>query len=235
MRRAADRDLTPKHQTAYRMHDGVLVAGAGLAPMVVARGRAAALVVVEAMGFTQERSSGGITHVAYGLELVNRSYDLDALDVSVVVRFLGARGRSLASDSISLTGVSASTTFYVGGRTQVVGRVARLLTTVTVRTRREMRLFLPVAANVRLRSDRVGRLRVTGTLTNAYTKTLSGAATVYAVVFDGKGVVTGGGAEMITSATGGGVAPGQTVAFEVTGLSPTPSRRAVFAGVSIDP
>jgi hypothetical protein len=203
---------------------------------VVAREPEAARVVVEQTGFTQ-RSSGGVTHVAYGLELVNSSYDLDALDVGVTVRFLGAGGHSLASDSIRLTGVPASTTFYVGGRARVVrrARIARLLTTVSVRASREVRLFLPVAADVRLGSDRFGRLRVTGWLTNAYTKTLVGAATVYAVIFDGKGSVIGGGAEMIASATGGEVAPGQTGAFEITALSPTPPRRAVFAGVSIDP
>jgi hypothetical protein len=189
------------------------------------------------MGFTQERPSDGVTDVAYGLELVNRSYDLDALDVSVTVRFLGARGRSLASDSIRLNGVPASTTFYVGGRTRVVrgNEIARLLTTVTVRASRKRRLLLPVAADIRLRTDRFGWLRVTGKLTNADTKTLSGAATVYAVIFDGKGSVISGGAEKIASATGGVVAPGQTAAFEVKGLSPTPARRAVFAGVSIAP
>jgi hypothetical protein len=207
------------------------------ASWVAAREPEAARVVVEKLGFTQGRSSGGVTHVAYGLELVNRSYELDALDVNVAWRFLDAHGHSVASDSVTLTGVPAGTTFYVGGRTGVAlrGDIERLLTNVTVRASRKRRLFLPVAADIRLGRDRFGRLRVTGKLTNAYEKRLSEAARVYAVIFDGKGSVIGGGTETILSATGGGVAPGQTVAFEIKGLSPTSSRRALFAGVSIDP
>jgi hypothetical protein len=205
---------------------------------VVAEGREAARVVVTKTGFSEERLSGGSARrVAYGLVLANRSYEQDALEVRVSVRFLGAGGRRLGSDSVSLVGVPASTTFYLGARARLPGRVAvqRLVARVSVGASRERGLFLPVVTVVRVRSDRLGRLRVSGALTNADMRTLSEAATVYAVVFDAKGRVVGGGAETVSSATGGAVAAGQTVAFTVTGLAPTPAHQAAFAGVSVNP
>jgi hypothetical protein len=206
------------------------------ASLVVAREPETARVVVEQLGFTQARLSGGATHVAYGLELVNSSYEHDALDVGIAVRFFGAHGRSLALDSLRLTGISAATTFYVGGRVRVASKrdVRRLSATVTVRASQESRLFLPVAADIGMGRDRFGRLRVAGKVT-AYTKRVSKAARIYAVIFDGKGSVIGGGTATIASATGAEVAPGQTAAFVLEDFSPTPARGALFAGVSIDP
>ncbi len=193
--------------------------------------------MVEKLGFTQTRSSAGATDVAYGAELVNVSYEHDALDVRVTWLWLDPGGRPLARRSTRLIGVPASATFFVGGRIRVGAgaRVGRLVTSATLRASRERQLFLPVAAAVRLRRDQLGRLRVTGALTNAYAKPLSADTIVYVVVFDGEGDIVGGGMETLANAARRTLAPGETTTFAVESLSPTPARRALFAGVSIDP
>ena len=196
-----------------------------------------ARIVVEKLGFTAGKPSRGVASVAFGLELVNTSYEHDAIGVDVTWRFVDARGRSLARGATSLTGVPASTTFYVGGRVGLAAdaHIARLSTAVRVRASGGRRLFLPVAANLDLSRNRSGRLRVSGALTNAYDRRLSDAARLYAVIFDGRGRIVGGGAATVEeAAVTTALAPGETGAFAFEAFSPTP-RQTLFAGVSIDP
>jgi hypothetical protein len=204
---------------------------------VVEREREAARVVVDKLGFTQGPSSGAASYVSYGLQLVNRSYEWDGRGIGVALRLTGHHGRALADVSLRLTGVPASSTFYLGGRARVVSadKVERFVVTVTTRRSRKLHLFLPVAAAVQVARDPSGRLRLTGRLTNAYTQKIGEASSIHAVVFDGTGRIIGGGVETVSSATGGEVAPGETAGFEMDVPPPLPSARALFAGVSIDP
>jgi hypothetical protein len=205
---------------------------------VISREPESARVVIEQAGFTRGRSAGRRSApVAYGLELVNDSYEFDAVGVTVGWRFLDVHGRPLARGSIGLGGVPASTTFYIGGLTRVARNadVLRFSTTATFRASLKSRLVLPVAADIHLEQRGLDRLRLTGRLTNGTPRTLSREATIYAVIFDDKGRIIGGGAETVSSAAPVGLQPGQTAAFAIERLSPTPPRRALFAGVSIEP
>ena len=179
---------------------------------------------------------GGTSRVAYGVELVNVSYEHDAVGVSVMLQLRDAHGRSLGRRSLHLGAVSAATTFFVAGRMPIAAGADAEALTVAVRLRASggRRLFLPVAADVQLRRDRAGRLGLTGRLTASSTA-LTARSRIYAVIFDDAGRIVGGGEEAVMSATGTEVAPGQTAAFELPDLSPTPARRALFAGVSIEP
>ena len=197
----------------------------------------ARLAIVQ-VGFTRGRSPGRRTApVAYGIQLVNDSYEFDALGVSVRWRFLDVDSHALARGSISLGAVPASTTFYVGGLTRVDSKadILHLSATARFRESRKRRFVLPVAADLHLDHDRLDRLRLTGQLINGTPSALSSGATIYAVIFDGKVHIIGGGAETVSSAAPAGLPPGQAAAFAIERLSPTPARRALFAGVSIDP
>jgi hypothetical protein len=202
----------------------------------VAREPERAHVTVAQAGFTRGASTGGDVAISYGLELVNDSYEFDAIDVAVRWRLAGADGRALAGDAIALTAVPASTTFYVGGQTRVAAgaAVGRVSTSVTYRVSRKRGIFLPVAADIRLRTRGSDRVRLTGKLTNAFATRLSEQAAIYAVVFDSEGRIIGGAAERIAPATRG-LPPGDTTGFTIDVPAPTGSRHALFAGVSIDP
>jgi len=132
--------------------------------------------------------------------------------------------------------VSAADTFFLAGRMRVAAGSTAQSLTVAVRLRASggRRLFLPVAADIRLRRDRVGRLGLTGRLTASSTP-LTKTSRIYAVIFDDRGRILGGGEATVASAAGTEVAPGQTAAFELRDLTPTPARRALFAGVSVEP
>ncbi len=195
-------------------------------------------LAIAQVGFTRGRSPNRRSApVAYGIELVNDAYEFDAVGVSVRWRFLGVDGHPLARGSISLAAVPASTTFYVGGLTRVARQadILRFSATATFRESRNRRFVLPVAADIHLDRGRLDRLRLTGQLINGTPSVLSAGAAIYAVIFDGKGRIIGGGAEAVASAAPAGLPPGQTAAFAIEKLSPTPARRALFAGVSIDP
>jgi hypothetical protein len=200
------------------------------------RERESARVVADKLGFTQG-PSGGTPHVSYGLQLVNRSYEWDGIGIAIALRFTGRHGRLLADVALRLTGVPASSTFYVGGQARLLSadKVERFVVTVTTRASRKQQLFLPVAADVQMARDPSGRLRLAGQLTNAYTGKLGRASRIHAVIFDGTGRIIGGGVETVTSATGGELEPGETVAFEMNVLPPVPAARALFVGVSVDP
>jgi len=204
----------------------------------ISREPESARLAVAQVGFTRGRSPGRPSApVAYGIELVNDAYEFDAVGVSVRWRFLGVDGHPLARGSISLGTVPASTTFYIGGLTRVDSKadIRHFSTSATFRASLKRRLLLPVAADIHLDHRRLDRLRLTGQLINGTPRALSGGAAIYAVIFDGSGRIIGGGADTVASAAPAGLPAGQTVAFAIEQLAPTSARRALFAGVSIDP
>src|SRR5262245_37608564 len=79
-----------------------------------------ARVVVAQTGFAPAES--GTAEVSYGVELVNDSYEFDAIDVVVRWRLLGANGDRLDAGEVRLVAVPASTTFYIGGRARIVAK-----------------------------------------------------------------------------------------------------------------
>jgi hypothetical protein len=195
----------------------------------------AKIAVVQA-GFTRGTARGGRAAVAYGLEVVNDSYEFDAVGVTVRWGLAGPDGRLLARDAIALTAVPASTTFYIGGQTRIPAGAAigRVSTSVAFRASRKRAIFLPVAADISLITRPAGHVRLTGKLTNAFPRRLSAATALYAVVFDAHGRIIGGAAESLSRAARR-LPPGETAGFAINVLAPTGSRRALFAAVSIDP
>jgi hypothetical protein len=207
-----------------------------LTPAGLAREREHAHVVVHQMGFTRGPAAGGKAPVAYGLMLVNDSYDFDAVGVTIRWRVADANARLLAGDAIALTAVPASTTFYVGGQVRIPADAAigRVSAGVVFRASRKRSIYLPVAADIGLNLRRSGRVRLTGMLTNAYDTRLSADTAIYGVVFDSAGRIIGGAAETVAPAARG-LPPGETTGFTIDVPTPAGSPRPFFAGVSIDP
>ncbi len=216
----------------------VACTGLGRARAVLQVGRklVPAQVVVTKSGFTQMALSTG-NAITYGLVLANTSPDEDALGVDVRVSFADTQGRSVASDSTTITGTPAGGTFYLSGEVfpNVSLTVASLQPTVSVRASKPKRLVLPPVSGTQLSATGgfFNELTVTGNLTNPYAKPMPESATIYAVVFDGQGNVLGGGSEQTLAQ----VQPGATVSFQLSSLRLflVPADRAASVQVSVDP
>jgi len=177
-----------------------------------------AQVAVAASGFTQSTyPSNSETFISYGVVLQNDSIIGDALGVTVNVAFVDTLGRSVTSDTTTLTGVPAASKFYLAGlaTSNVSLTVASMKVTVTVASTQKHRLVLPPVSGLSLQADNPGYESVNGVLTNPYQSPMSPAATVYIVYFGPQGNVVGG----VSETTGAGVQSGQSVAFGFSDFS----------------
>jgi hypothetical protein len=193
-------------------------------------------VVVAQAGFTRGPSTRTGIPVSYGIQVVNDSYEFDAVGVTVRWRLEGTDGGRLAGDTVALAAVPASTTFYVGGVTRVAADavIGRATTGAEFRLSRKRRVFLPVAADVHFVAHGPNRVRLTGKLTNAYARPLSGSTAIYAVVFDRQGRLIGGAVQKLARVNEG-LPPGQTAGFSIDVLTPSGVDRGAFVAVSVDP
>jgi hypothetical protein len=204
------------------------------AAFVVGSKLAPAQVILVKSDFTQDVSGAGNV-IEYGLALLNRSLATDAIEVGFTVEFLDTQGRSVTSDSSSVTAIPAGGTFYVSGDalSNVSLTVASMQVAIRVEKSQPKRLTLP-SAHARLTIDPEFGPMVSGTLTNPYSQPLPSDATIYVTFLDSAGTFLGGASEQ-TSAE---VQPGATVNFEPltdAGIADQDWARAASAEVSVDP
>jgi hypothetical protein len=186
-------------------------------------------VVVANSGFWQYK--GGLD---YGLVLENTSRSSDARNVSVTVRAVDSKGRSVATNQTPLTGIPAGGRFVVTDSFQfnVLIKVRRLRTTIRVGHGSTPTLRLPRTANLKVRDDGFGLLEVTGRVFDPYRRPLTADAPIFAIVLDKQGRIVGAN---YPESTGAKVEPGSTDTFDLQDVSAPAGARPVAALVSIDP
>jgi hypothetical protein len=196
-------------------------------------GRAAtdrtAKVVVTKSGVVPGGERSG--YVEYALVLRNRSLTQDALDVSVEVEAVDARGRSFTSSYSSITLIPAASNFVISGA--LIWGASIDLAGI------ETEVHVGQAAPRGRRLPPVKRVSVTrhgdiiGSLTNPYKKPLPESATVYGVALDSRGRIVAAGAALADAV----IRPGATAPFNIFGnVSTTAQLDAVTSSkVSVDP
>ncbi|MDX6438320.1 MAG: hypothetical protein QOF45_903 [Gaiellaceae bacterium] len=201
---------------------------------VVGPPAAPAKVVIKKSGFSQ-RVRFTTREVSYGVILSNPSPEKDALDVSVIINFIDATNRVVATQAETVGGVGAGSDFYLGGSTQIPD--ATPVSTLEIVTRigsQDMAAKLgPPTSDVLVQASAydpgwVGA--VVGQVQNDHPTKLLTSSQVSAVVFDASGNVIGGGKGYST----GGLLPGVRAYFSASsGVSAIPVDRAAAAGVSV--
>jgi hypothetical protein len=169
-------------------------------------------VAVVSDGFTQSNYSiGAGTFISYGAVLHDSTSNVDALNVAVTASFTDTLGRSVDSETTTLTGIPAGSTFYLGGlaSSNVSLTVASMNVSVTVGSTQAHRLALPPVSGVGVQTDDLGDESVSGTFDNPYAKAIPSTAQIYVVYFNAERAVIGGASED----SGASVEPGGSVAF----------------------
>ncbi|HUJ91422.1 MAG TPA: hypothetical protein VLW05_01895 [Gaiellaceae bacterium] len=188
-------------------------------------------------GFTQrpDQYDAGST-VSYGVLVANPSAE-DAGGVTVLVNFVDAANHVLGTSTSSVTAVSASSTFDLGGSASLPTQTAvtRLEVVVQTQTFSPHRMHIPPVQNVQIVAGRfdtnfVGE--VDGELVNDDpVKTLT-SAQLSIVLFDASGNVVGGGTGLAYAS----LPPGTRSYFSaVSGFSSVPIGRASTAEISLVP
>jgi hypothetical protein len=201
---------------------------------VVGAPAAPARVLVRKSGFSQ-RVRFNSRDVSYGIVLANPSPENDALDVAVVVNFVDATNRVVATDTPRVGGVSAGSEYYLGGSTTIpdASPVSKLEIVTRIGSQAPRRKLGPSTSDVLVQESRydVGWVgAVVGQVLNDHPTMLLGSAQVSTVVFDSGGNVIGGGTGFST----GGLLPGVRAYFSASmGVSSIPQDRVAVAGVSV--
>jgi hypothetical protein len=198
-----------------------------------ATGRAAtdrtAKVVVSKSGVVPGGERSG--YAQYALVLRNRSLTSDALDVSVEVEGVDARGRSFTSTYTTITLIPAATNFVISGALiwGVPLELADIETEVHVGQAAPRGRRLPPVKQVSV----THRGDITGSLTNPYKRALPESATVYGVALDSRGRIVAAGATPADAV----IRPGATAPFDIFGnVSAAAQLDAVTSWrVSVDP
>jgi len=190
-----------------------------------------ARVSVVNRGFTQSGGQAG-NSISYGVVLQNDDSTLTAVAVKIRETFVDSRGRSVATDSQTLTGLPPGSRFYVGG--DVVSNVSVQVSKFTVAVKVggsvvTSRLLIPPVTSVSLVKSQFNE-DVEGAFRNPYKVQLPSDATIFLVYTNSDGQIVGGDSE----STGATVQPGAIVSFSDTLLSVTPSIGATVEA-SIDP
>lgn len=192
-----------------------------------------ATVVVVTSGVVPEAEalgSGGYGYADYGLVLRNRSSARDALDVTVEVEAVDARGQSITDSYTTVTLIPAGADFVISGALIWRGapELGGIETEIHVGQTAPRRRRLPRVKHVSVASSG----RVIGSFANPYKKPLPASATIYGVVLDSLGRIVATGYDLTDAVT----RPGATAAFDIRGASTTVQRdAATSAKVSVDP
>jgi hypothetical protein len=190
--------------------------------------RKAAVVVIKSGVVPGGERSG---YAEYALLLRNRSLTRDALDISVEVEAVDARGRSFTSSYTTITLIPAATNFVISGALiwGVSVDLAGIETEVHVGQAAPRGRRLPPVKHVSV----TRRGDIIGSLTNPYKKPLPESATVYGVVLDSRGRIVAAGAALADAV----IRPSATVSFDIFGnVSTTAPLDAVTSSkVSVDP
>ena len=195
---------------------------------------APARVVVKKTGFSQ-RVRYNSRDVSYGIVLGNPSPENDALDVSVVVNFVDATNRVVATDTPRIGAVGAGAEYNLGSSVTIPDSspVSKLEIVTRIGGQARKHKLGPAASDVLVQEARydpgwVGA--VVGQVTNDHPTMLLSSAQLSVVVFDSGGNVLGGGSGYSTSA----LMPGVRAYFSASmGVSPIPQDRVAGAAVSL--
>jgi hypothetical protein len=190
--------------------------------------RTARVVVIKSGVVPGGERSG---YAQYALVLRNQSSTRDALDVSVEVEALDARGSEFTSSYTTITLIPAASNFAItdaliwGDSLELAG----IKTEVHVGQAAPRGRRLPPVKQVLV----THRGDITGSLTNRYKKPLPESATVYGVVLDSRGRIVAAGADLADAV----IRPRATAPFDIFGnVSTTTTLGAVTsAKVSVDP
>ncbi len=187
-------------------------------------------VSVVKSGFS-DAAGGSTRETDYGVVLHNTSTTLDAVDVTVTVNAVDASNVVVGTEGRIVSAIPAGATYYFGG--SIIHSASRATASLEVYTQVAVggtpSLALPGNANVHVVAAGAGS-QIAGDLVNTAGKTLSSAARVSGVVFDGAGNVIGGGGVFQPA----NVPPGQHAAFTIT-MPSVPSAGAASAQVSAEP
>ncbi len=194
---------------------------------------APARVIVEKQGFSQ-RVRFTTREVSFGVVLSNPTADKDALDVTVLVNFVDATNRVVATTSTTVPGVRAEARFYHGGSTTIPDGtpVSKLEIVTRIGSQAVRQLRGPALDDIQVLAAMwdpgyVGAIQ--GQLLNDNTRLLLTNTQISTVVFDGAGNVIGGG----TGYASAPMLPGVRSYFQANGgVGAIPIDRAASASVS---
>jgi len=149
-------------------------------------------------GYSIRNYNYGGAGVSYGLVLKNVSPAQDALQVSVLVNFVGPENKLIGSASSRLDGIPAGAEFALGGDLRFPGGapIQRLEPVIQIGERAARSLKQAPLANIRVLpspSDLRWVGSIEGEITNNQPSLVLQHASLSAVVFDSAGNVIGGG------------------------------------------
>lgn len=203
---------------------GFVVAGPPTAP---------ARVTVRGSGFSQ-RLRFTTRSVSYGVELSNASPENDALDVTVLVNFVDATNRVVATDSTNLDAVGAGTVYYLGGSTTIpdASPVSKLEIVTRIGGQSPKKKLGPALADILVqaqKSDPAWVGAVVGQIENDHPTMLLRRTQISAVIYDSAGNIIGGA----TGSTSSELLPGVRAYFQAAnGASAIPFDRVAAASVT---
>jgi hypothetical protein len=170
-------------------------------------------VVAASSGFTvSDPSAYSQPFISYGVVLDNQAANVDALNVAVTVSFTDTLGRSVDTETSTLTGIPANGTFYLGGlaSSNISLTVASMNVSVTVGSTQSHRLTLPPVTGLSLQPASDGFASgISGTIQNPYANAIPSTAEIYVVYLNAQGSVIGGDSE----STGAALSPRSSVPF----------------------
>jgi len=180
---------------------------------------------------------GGGSDVSYGVILRNRSPNVDAVNVNVLVNFVLPNHKLLGSQSTNIALLRAGSKYALGANMSFPGAapIARLEVVVQIGARQPTSRHVPAVANIVIEPDQfkpnwVGD--VAGELINTDPKLTLQNAQLSTVVLDRAGGVIGGGngSSFFT------LPPGTRAVFKLTsGFNAIPMANAATAVVSVIP
>jgi hypothetical protein len=212
------------------------IAALALAAATAGSSGAGGAVVVDEIGFGQAATTVGSAY-SFGVVLLNRSTTRDAVGVTVGVTVYGPkRVGVLYGHDFSIGVIPAAQRFVVGdGGANLGVPITRVRATVRIRAMQPHHRALPPISAIRIDRRDSG---VTAEIQNPYTTAIDlFRASAYAVVFDRRGRVIGGGSSSPLAAAVGGpakLAPGGYLPVAVR-ISGVPMAKVVRAEVSINP
>ena len=185
---------------------------------------------------TRPQRFGGGTDVSYGVVLSNDTPGQDALNLSVLVNFVGPNDHLIGSATSSIDAIPAGGQYALGSSMSFPGAapIVRLETVIQVGSHQPSSLHYPVVSNIYLEPgfDAAWLGAVDGEISNVDPAQVLRYTGLSAVVFDASGNVIGGG----TGTAFASLPPGAREFFKATsGFDAIPLGQAASAMVSLTP
>jgi hypothetical protein len=196
-----------------------------------------AKVAVASKGFSQKTREGrGQSEISYGLLLANTSRAKDALEVNVLINFLDANRRIVASKTDRIGAIGAGSTYALGGSMYLGAfTVEHLEVVVRVGKSVPRSIAYPAIREVSVGPSLVDPAFVGGVygeIVNVHRSLTLERARISVILLDSAGAVLGGG----TGYASAELPPGARVLFKVTtGITPVRIDRVASVRVSTEP